>query len=311
MTSHVDFTRRPRHPSRWRLWFCVPRVNRIRPEFLCSGFHPKQSYKPLGRRQKGTRKTIAGFFETCRHVETYYNFISIMATWCAMIVGTFHASRWPWQIQLTCWGTRGTRHFSKCGMDRGCALTSWGPYCNPDNDITQAIRRVQGTWQIEQPNWTFQFLVVTWNPETFQELRDLHVLKSFLGHCLNDEDKKKKKKKKFKKRFSCTPCVVYVRVFLTRVCYRHLTGLHFPGMRYVVVLWPDPKTPATDRQWTFGDWDPWLGMRFQSACHGTSEFTYQSLAPIWESVVTVGFSSSWIIARCHCDLCILYIYIYI
>ena len=29
-------------------------------------------------------------------------------------------------------------------------------------------------------------------------------------------------------------------------CYRHLTGLHFPGMRYVVVLWPDPKTPATD-----------------------------------------------------------------
>ena len=94
-------------------------------------------------------------------------------------------------------------------------------------------------------------------------------------------------------------------------CYRHLTGLHFPGMRYVVVLWPDPKTPATDRQWTFGDWDPCLGVRFQSACHGTSEFTNQSLAPIWEwSVVTVGFSSCWIIARCRCDLYIYCIYIY-
>ena len=243
--------------TRWRLWFCFPRVNCIGPEFSCSGFHPKQSYKPSGRRHKSTRKMIIGLFGTCRDVKTCCNFISIIADvwWLLAQVGTFHASRWPWQIQLTCWGTRGTRwHLSKCGSD-SCALTSWGPYCNPDNDITQAIRRVQGTWQIEQPNWTFQFLVIAWNPETFQELRDLHVLKSFFGHCLNDEDKKKKKKKKkkFKKRFSCTSCVVctcipHTGVMSLHSCYRHLTGLHFPGMRYVVVLWPDPKTPATDRQ---------------------------------------------------------------
>lgn len=43
----------------------------------------------------------------------------------------------------------------------------------------------------------------------------------------------------------CT-CIPHKGVMSLHSCYRHLTGLHFPGMRYVVVLWPDPKTPATD-----------------------------------------------------------------
>ena len=77
------------------------------------------------------------------------------------------------------------------------------------------------------------------------------MLKSSFGHCLNDEDKKKKKKKRNSKKDSavvvCT-CIPHKDVMSLHSCYRHLTGLHFSGMRYVVVLWPDPKTPATDRQ---------------------------------------------------------------
>ena len=178
---------------------------------------PKAILQAFGQEAQGHKK------ENCRpfwNMQRCWNdFISIMATWCCMIVGTFHASHWPWQIQLTCWGTRGTRwHFSKCGLDGGCALTSWGPYCNPDNDITQAIRReVQGTWQIEQPHWTFQFSIITWNPKPFQELRGLHVLKSFLGIVWTTKTTTRRRRREGQKRFSCNPCVVYVLVFLSRV----------------------------------------------------------------------------------------------